>query len=84
MGLLTSILVGLLAGMAASFLMKVNHKWYMDILIGIGGSILGGWITSLLTGTNLVTGFNLTTLLVSIGGAVLVLLIYNWLISRKR
>ncbi|MFA5611990.1 MAG: GlsB/YeaQ/YmgE family stress response membrane protein [Candidatus Omnitrophota bacterium] len=83
MGLIASILVGLLAGMAASWLMKTNHKWYVDILIGIGGSILGGWITSLILGTNLVSGFNLTTLLVSIGGAVLVLLIYNWFTSRK-
>ncbi|MDD2522920.1 MAG: GlsB/YeaQ/YmgE family stress response membrane protein [Anaerolineaceae bacterium] len=83
MGLITSIIVGLLAGMAASWLMKTDHKWYMDILIGIAGSVLGGWITSLLLGTNLVTGFNLTTLLVSIGGAVLVLLIYNWFVSRK-
>lgn len=84
MGLITSILVGLLAGMAASWLMKKDHKWYIDILIGILGSVLGGWITSLLTGSNLVTGFNLTTLLVSIGGAVLVLLIYNWFSNRKR
>lgn len=83
MGLFTSIIVGLLAGMAASWLMKTDHKWYIDILIGIAGSILGGWITSLILGTNLVSGFNLTTLLVSIGGAVLVLLIYNWLISRR-
>lgn len=83
MGLIASILVGLLAGMAASWLMKTDHKWYIDILIGIAGSILGGWITSLILGTNLVSGFNLTTLLVSIGGAVLVLLIYNWLISRR-
>lgn len=83
MGLITSIIVGLLAGMAASWLMKTDHKWYMDILIGIAGSVLGGWITSLLLGTNLVTGFNLTTLLVSIGGAVLVLMIYNWFVSRK-
>ncbi|HBO34643.1 MAG TPA: GlsB/YeaQ/YmgE family stress response membrane protein [Anaerolineaceae bacterium] len=84
MGLFTSIIVGLLAGMAASWLIKTNHKWYMDILIGIAGSILGGWITSLVLGTNLVTGFNLTTLLVSVGGAVLVLLIYNWFTSRKK
>ena len=84
MGLFTSIIVGLLAGMAASWLMKTNHKWYVDILIGIGGSILGGWISGLLTGTNLVSGFNLTTLLVSIGGAVLVLLVYNWLAGRKK
>ena len=84
MGLFTSILVGLLAGMAASWLMKTNHKWYIDILIGIAGSILAGWITSLLLGTNLVTGFNFTTLLVSIGGAVLVLLISNWFTNRKK
>ncbi len=48
MGLIASILVGLLAGMAASWLMKTDHKWYIDILIGIAGSILGGWITSLI------------------------------------
>ena len=84
MGLFTSIIVGLLAGMAASWLMKTNHKWFVDILIGIAGSILAGWITSLVLGTNLVTGFNLTTLLVSIGGAALVLLIYNWFTNRRK
>ena len=84
MGLITSIIVGLLAGMAASYLMKTDHKWYVDILIGILGSTLGSWITSIFLKTSLVTGFNLTTLLVSIGGAVLVLLIYNWITKRKK
>ncbi|NLE92771.1 MAG: GlsB/YeaQ/YmgE family stress response membrane protein, partial [Chloroflexi bacterium] len=76
MGLITSILVGLLAGMLASWLMKTNNKWYIDILLGIAGSIVAGWLTGLLLGKNLVSGFNLTTLLVSTGGAVLVLLVY--------
>ena len=84
MGFLTTIIVGLLAGMAASYLMKTDHKWYVDILIGILGSTLGSWITSIFLKTSLVTGFNLTTLLVSIGGAVLVLLIYNWITKRKK
>jgi len=83
MGLFTSIIVGLLAGMAASWLMKTDHEWYIDILIGIAGSILAGLITSLLLGTNLVTGFNLTTLLVSVGGAVLLLLLFNKLIGKS-
>jgi len=83
MGLFTSIIVGLLAGMAASWLMKTDHKWYIDILIGVAGSVLGGWITSILLGANMVTGFNLTTLLVSVGGAVMVLLIYNWYKKRR-
>ncbi len=84
MPLLTSLIVGLIAGMAASWLMKTNHKWYIDILIGIAGSILGGLITKILTGVDLVGGFDLTTILVSIGGAVLVLLIYNWFTGRKK
>lgn len=84
MGLISSIIVGLLAGMAASYLMKTDHKWYVDMLIGILGSTLGGWITSLILKTNLVTGFNLTTLLVSIVGAVLVLLIFNFITKRKK
>jgi len=83
MGLFTSILVGLIAGMAAPWLMKTNNKWYIDILIGIAGSTLAGWITSIALGQSLVSGFNLTTLLVSTGGAVLVLLIYRWFKSRK-
>ena len=83
MGLITSILVGLLAGMAASWLLKTNNKWYVDVLIGIVGSTVAGWITSIVLGTNLVSGFNLTTLLVSTGGAVLVLLAYRWFKNRK-
>lgn len=82
MGLITSILVGLLAGMLASWLMKTNNKWYIDILLGIAGSIVAGWLTGLLLGKNLVSGFNLTTLLVSTGGAVLVLLVYRWFKKR--
>lgn len=82
MGLITSVLVGLVAGMLASWLMKTNNKWYIDILLGIAGSIVAGWITGLLLGQSLVSGFNLTTLLVSTGGAVLVLLVYRWLKKR--
>jgi len=83
MGLFTSILVGLVAGMAASWLMKTNNKWYIDILLGIAGSVVAGWITSLLLGQSLVSGFNLTTLLVSTGGAVLVLFFFRWFKNRK-
>ena len=40
------------------------------MLLGIAGGTVGGWVTSLLLGVNLASGFNLTTILVSIGGAV--------------
>lgn len=82
MGLIATILVGLIAGLVASWLMKAKTSAWMDILLGIAGAILGGWITSLFTGVNLVSGFNLTSILVAIVGAVIVIFIYR-LIKRR-
>jgi len=84
MGWITSIIIGLIAGMLASWLLKKEHKWYINILIGIVGSILANLITNILFKTPMVTGFNLTSILVSTIGAVLVLLIYGWWVSRPK
>lgn len=72
MGLIASIIVGLIAGFVASKLMKTNTSLFIDMLLGIAGSILGGWVTSLLLGVDLTSGVNLTTIIVSILGAMLV------------
>ena len=72
-----TILVGIIAGYVAAKLMKIDVSFWIAMLLGIAGSILGGWITSLLLGVDLTTGFNLTTILVSIGGAVLVVFLYR-------
>lgn len=77
MGLIATIVVGLIAGLLASRVMKAETSAMVDIFLGIAGSILGGWITSLLLGVDLVSGFNLTSILVAFGGAVLVIVIYR-------
>ncbi|MGB2964088.1 MAG: GlsB/YeaQ/YmgE family stress response membrane protein [Anaerolineales bacterium] len=77
MGLIATIVVGLIAGLLASRVMKAETSAMVDILLGVAGSILGGWITSLLLGVDLVSGFNLTSVLVAFGGAVLVIVIYR-------
>ena len=82
MGLIASIIVGLIAGFVASKLMKTNTSLFIDMLLGIAGSILGGWVTSLLLGVDLTSGVNLTTIIVSILGAMLVIFISR-LIKRK-
>ena len=53
----------------------------VTILIGIGGAILGGFIASLL-GLGTVSGFNLWSFLVAVGGALLLLFGYRQLKSR--
>lgn len=82
MGLFITVLVGIIAGYVAAKLMKIDVSFWIAMLLGIAGSIVGGWVTSLLLGVNLASGFNLTTILVSIGGAVLVVLIYR-LLKKK-
>jgi uncharacterized membrane protein YeaQ/YmgE (transglycosylase-associated protein family) len=79
MGLLATIVVGLIAGLLASWIMKAKTGIFVDLLLGVAGAILGGWISSLLTGADLVTGFNLTSILVALGGAIVVIFIYRLL-----
>lgn len=82
MGLFASIIVGLIAGYIASKIMKTNTSLFTEMLLGIAGSILGGWISSILLGVDLTSGINLTTIVVSILGAALVIFLYR-LIKRK-
>jgi len=81
MGLLATIVVGLIAGLLASWIMKAKTGVFVDLLLGVAGAIVGGWISSLITGADLVTGFNLTSILVALGGAIVVIAIYR-LIKR--
>jgi uncharacterized membrane protein YeaQ/YmgE (transglycosylase-associated protein family) len=82
MGFILWLVMGLLVGMAAGFLMKSNYPWYIDVLLGIVGSMVGGWLTGLILGVDLTGGFNLTTFIVSLIGAVIVIAIYR-LVTRQ-
>ena len=82
MGLLATIIVGLIAGVVASWLMKAKTGLITDLILGVVGSILGGWIGSLLVGVDLMTGVNLTSIIVAILGAALVIIIYRFLRRR--
>ena len=82
MGLILSLVMGLIVGIITGFLMKSDYPWYIDIILGIIGSIVGGWLSSLLFGVDLTTGFNLTTLIVSVIGAVIVVVLYRMITRR--
>jgi uncharacterized membrane protein YeaQ/YmgE (transglycosylase-associated protein family) len=83
MGLLATIVVGLIAGLLASWIMKVKTGVFVDLILGVVGSLVGGWISSLITGVNMVSGFNLTSILVALGGSIVVLAIYRLFSKRK-
>jgi uncharacterized membrane protein YeaQ/YmgE (transglycosylase-associated protein family) len=83
MGILATIIVGLLAGWLASLIMKARGGLLMDLILGVVGGFVGGWISSLLFGANLMSGVNITSIITALVGAIIVLFLYR-LIFRKR
>lgn len=85
MGILSWILLGLVAGAIAKALHpgRDPQGCIITMIIGIIGAVLGGWIATLL-GWGTVNGFNLYSILVATGGAVLALIIYNAVTGRRR
>ena len=78
MSLLAWIILGLLAGFIASkFVNRTGEGIVLDILLGIIGAIIGGFITRLLGISEGVSGLNIPSLLIAIVGAVVFLVIYH-------
>jgi uncharacterized membrane protein YeaQ/YmgE (transglycosylase-associated protein family) len=75
MGLLSWIVVGLIAGWLAGVVMKGGGFGVIgDIIVGVVGGLLGGWIGSDLLHINAsVSGINLESILVAFAGAVVLL-----------
>lgn len=78
------ILFGALAGWIASKIMKTDAEMgaLANIVVGIIGAFLGGFLFQTLTGTP-VGGFNILSLIVAIVGAVILLAIVRAFTSRR-
>lgn len=74
--LIAWIIFGAIAGWVASIIMRTNHEMGagMNILVGIIGAFIGGFISRLLGGPS-VSGFSVGSLIVAIFGAVVLLFI---------
>ena len=78
MGILAWIFLGLIAGAIAKFLMPGDDPggFIVTILIGIAGAVIGGFLASFF-GFGGPTSFDFRSILVAIGGAMLLLLGYR-------
>jgi uncharacterized membrane protein YeaQ/YmgE (transglycosylase-associated protein family) len=83
MSILAWVVLGLIAGFIASKLVNRSGEGViMDILLGIGGALVGGWLFHVF-GMHGVTGLNLYSMLVAIVGAAVVLIVYHALVGRS-
>ncbi len=84
MGILSWIIVGLIAGWLAGLVMKTRFGVIGNIIVGIIGGLLGGWLAGVLFKTaNAVSGINLTTILVSFLGAVVLIFLVRLVTGRR-
>ncbi len=74
MGILMWILFGAIVGWLASIFMGTSDGLVLDIVLGIIGAIIGGWVMSFF-GKSGVTGFNVYSFLVAIFGAIILIAI---------
>ena len=83
MGLITWIVLGLIVGVLAKWLMpgRVPDNWLITILLGIGGAMVGGYLGALL-GVATVTGINVVCILLSVIGAAILLYVYKLVVKR--
>jgi len=83
MSIIGWLVLGLIAGFIASKIVnKTGEGVILDIVLGIIGAVVGGFLFSLI-GAEGVTGFNIYSMFVAIIGAIVVLLIYHAVSSRR-
>lgn len=72
MNIILWIVFGALAGWIAGMIMKSTHGMPMDILLGIVGAFVGGFVMEFF-GQSGVTGFNFYSLIVAVVGSIILI-----------
>ena len=85
MGIFSWIIVGLIAGVLAKLIVpgKDPGNWIITILIGIVGALVGGFLVGLFVPGDLITGINITTIVVATVGAIILLVLYHLIVGRR-
>lgn len=85
MGILSWILVGLIAGLLAKLLLPGDDPGGLIVttVIGMAGAVVGGFLIGILGGAG-ATGFNVWSILVATLGAIILLSVYRLFGGRRR
>ena len=80
MNILVWLVVGGLVGWAASSVMRMQEGILLNVVVGILGAALGGWLSGPLGGVSTIdqNNFSLPGLVLSCLGAVMLLMVVNF------
>ena len=84
MGILSWIVLGLIAGALAKIIMPGQQGGGLirTTVLGVVGALIGGYLGTNLFGFGQVSGFDMRSMGVAVGGALLVLFVYGLLQKR--
>jgi uncharacterized membrane protein YeaQ/YmgE (transglycosylase-associated protein family) len=85
MGLIGWIVLGAIAGWIASLINKTNQEqgWIGNIILGIVGALVGGFLWNLITDSDNVIDFSIGSLIIAIIGALIVSWIWSMITGRR-
>ncbi|HEY7132876.1 MAG TPA: GlsB/YeaQ/YmgE family stress response membrane protein [Candidatus Limnocylindrales bacterium] len=83
MGIIAWIVLGAIAGWITNLIMGGGEGVIATIILGIIGAVVGGWLAGTVLGIADVTGINITSIIVAVVGAVIVVAIYRAVIGRR-
>ncbi|CBT75770.1 MULTISPECIES: GlsB/YeaQ/YmgE family stress response membrane protein [Glutamicibacter] len=85
MGFIGWIVLGLIAGAIAKAILpgRQGGGWIATLVLGVVGALLGGWIGSAIFGEGVDEFFSISSWLLAIGGALIVLIIWGFITKRR-
>ncbi|MBX7443903.1 MULTISPECIES: GlsB/YeaQ/YmgE family stress response membrane protein [unclassified Arthrobacter] len=85
MGFIAFLILGLIAGAIAKAILpgRQGGGWFITLILGVVGAILGGWLGGMIFGSGLQEFFSIQTWLLAIVGSLIVLAIYGMVTKRS-
>ena len=84
MGIIAWIILGLVVGLLADWIMGSPHGLIVSTVIGIAGALLGGWVATNAFHVQTLQGFfNLSTWLTALAGAIVLLAVLHLVSNRS-
>ncbi|PFG30403.1 GlsB/YeaQ/YmgE family stress response membrane protein [Paramicrobacterium agarici] len=86
MNFIAFLILGLIAGVIAKLILpgRQGGGWIVTLILGVVGALLGGWLGNVIFGVGVDEFWSLSSWLLAIGGAIIVLLIWGLIFGRKR
>ncbi len=84
MGIISWLVVGAIAGYIAGYFVKGDESLGVigHVALGIVGGLVGGFLAGLITGGDYTTGINISTIVVAVIGAIILVVGYNLIRGR--